>query len=129
VPRSTECLDEFYGSREVALRELQKSLDQHVRRAHAAVQEKAWTYLGAERSKKVNPFKQATSWEVFGALVPAFATLGLSTHEAIAVKQRYVEFQRRYDECRERYLLGEPDIFWPSGTWAMVRLFGQRAEA
>ena len=45
------------------------------------------------------------------------------------MKLEYVAFQRRYDECRERFLAGEQGVLWPAGTWAMVRYFGQRAEA
>ena len=102
-----ECLDAFYGSRDAARRAVEKSLEQHVERAHAAVRDKGWKYLGAERAQKVNPQKRARSWEVFDRLVPAFATLGLSPEEAIAVKLEYLQFQRRYDECRARFLAGE----------------------
>ena len=38
--RFPECLDEFDGSRESAIAALERSLEQHVQRAHAAVKEK-----------------------------------------------------------------------------------------
>lgn len=127
--RFPTCVDSFYGTREAAMAALKKSLVGHVQRAHAAVRSKGWKYLGAERAQRISPFKRATSWEVFDALVPAFATLGLSKDEVITVKLAYLDFQRRYDDCRARFLDGERGVVWPAGTWAMVRWFGQRVEA
>ncbi|MEM6956636.1 MAG: hypothetical protein AAF645_13160 [Myxococcota bacterium] len=68
-------------------------------------------------------------WEVFDALVPAFATRGLSHEERIKAKQRYKAWQEAYDECRRRFLEGEPNLLWPAGTWAMVEYFGQKADS
>ena len=114
--------------REGAEKELREALERHVKEARAAVRAKGWKYLGADRAMTVNPFKCATAYEVFGSRVPRLSTFGLKPEEAIVVKQEYVAWQLRYDECRERMLRGETGILWPPGTWAMVQFFGQRAE-
>ena len=119
---------EEYGGREGAMKVINERVDHHVQRAHRAVKKKGWTYLGAKRVKKQSPYKRAKSYEVFGRMTPHFATIGLSPEETIAVKQEFVAWQCRYDECRERFLRGE-DVIWPAGTWAMVQLYGQKAEA
>ncbi|MEM7609978.1 MAG: hypothetical protein AAF411_31920, partial [Myxococcota bacterium] len=124
-----EELIEYYGTRERAEHALEERLKYHVENAHAEMKRKGWKYLGAERAIKQDPFKQARSWEVFDALVPAFATRGLSHEERIKAKQRYKAWQAAYDECRRRFLAGEQGILWPAGTWAMVEHFGQKAEA
>ena len=76
---------------------------------------------------KLSPFKRAKSYEVFDKLTPHFATIGLSVEDAVAVKRQFLQWQARYDECRERFLRGEA-VIWPAGTWAMVQFFGQVAE-
>ena len=114
--------------REGAAEELRDALERNVQEARAAVRERGWKYLGAERATKVDPFNCAKAYEVFGSRVPHLSTFGLTREEAIAIKQDYVAWQLRYDDCRERLLRGETNILWPPGTWAMVQFFGQRAE-
>lgn len=116
-----------YGSREAAMEVLKERVDHHVRRAQQAVKEKGWTYLGARRVQKQSPYKRAKSYEVFGRIAPHFATIGLSPEDAIAVKLEFLAWQAHYDECRARFLRGE-NVIWPAGTWAIVHLYGQRAE-
>lgn len=116
-----------YGSREGAMTALEARLQDHVSKARRAVKEKGWKFLGANRVMKLSPFKRAKSYEVFGKLTPHFATIGLSAEETIAVKRGFLAWQARYDDCRKRFLGGEP-VIWPAGTWAMVQLFGQVAE-
>lgn len=118
---------EHYGSRKAAMTALKSRLHEHVDAARSGVQKKGWKFLGARRVMKLSPFKCAKSYEVFGKLTPHFATIGLSKEEAIAVKRRFLAWQVRYDDCRERFLRGE-SVIWPAGTWAMVQLFGQVAE-
>ncbi|MFT5359258.1 MAG: putative transposase, partial [Polyangiales bacterium] len=117
-----------YGSRDSALAALKARLKDHVDKALRAVKAKGWKFLGADRVMKLSPFKRAKSYEVFGKLTPHFATIGLSVEETIAVKRAFLQWQARYDECRERFLRGE-FVIWPAGTWAMVQFFGQVAEA
>lgn len=100
----------------------------NVEAARKEILVKGWKYLGADRATKVDPFKCAKAYEVFGARVPRLSTFGLTREEAIGVKQAYVAWQLRYDDCRERSLRGETNILWPPGTWAMVQFFGQHTE-
>lgn len=107
---------------------LNERLEHHLNNARRAVSANGWKYLGADRVRKLSPYKRAKSYEVFDALTPHFATIGLSVAETIAVKLEFVAWQERYDECRVRFLAGER-VVWPAGTWAMVQFFGQVAEA
>lgn len=117
-----------HGSAKRAKEVIQERVEHHVQRAQRAVKRQGWRYLGARRVERQSPYKRAKSYEVFGRIAPHFATIGLSREQAIAVKREFVEWQRRYDDCRERFLRGE-SVIWPAGTWAMVQLYGQQVEA
>ena len=121
-------LVESYGSVSSARALLNGRLEHHLGKARRAVEARGWKYLGADRVRKLSPFKRAKSYEVFDALTPHFATIGLSVADTIAVKREFVAWQDRYDDCRARFLAGEC-VVWPAGTWAMVQFFGQVAEA
>ena len=117
-----------YESEAGARAVLEERLKHHIQRAHAEIKRLGWRFGSAERAKKADHLKCATSYEVFGALVPHFSTIGLTREETIQVKQEFLAWQRRYDDCRERFLRGE-NVIWPAGTWAMVEHFGQTADA
>lgn len=110
------------GARQLLVDAIEKNEDV----ARAAVREKGYTFLGAERVRRCSPFKRATEYEVFGALRPRFSTKGGGKQAYLDAVARLKTFLDEYREAWTRWCAGEHEVVFPYGTWLMRVRFGAR---
>lgn len=91
----------------------------HERQAREKVAELGLRFLGAERCKKVSPYKRAHAYEVFGKIDPTFATKGGGKHAFPEAVRELREFRRWYRDALQAWRAGDRDVEFPPGTWAM----------
>ncbi|MEM6993688.1 MAG: hypothetical protein AAF721_24455 [Myxococcota bacterium] len=81
-------------------------------------------FLGEKRVLRQDPFDCPTSWEKRRGRNPTFASG--DRWRRVEAAQRKRGWQAEYREALAAYRRGEPNVQFPAGTWAMVKLYGCR---
>ena len=103
---------------------LQSEVDRQEAEARAFVKDQGWSVMGRVAVQSVSPYKCAKSWEEIGMLVPHIAA-GRGQKEArIAAIEELKEFRLAYAEAYLRWRLGNHDVVFPAGTYAMRKYHG-----
>ena len=92
--------------------------------ARDELRSRGWSVLGAERLRKLSPFKRARSWEPVRGLNPTFA-VGRNQKRAFLAAVRVVTaFRCAYKDALARWRAGVWDVVFPPATWLMRTLHG-----
>jgi REP element-mobilizing transposase RayT len=103
---------------------VQKELERQEREAHQEVKKRGWRILGAERVRRLSPYRRATSFELLRDRNPTFA-VGRGQRKAFfqAVAELRA-FRRAYRAALEQWRAGLRSVVFPQGTWCMCRVHG-----
>jgi len=108
-----------------AVREaVKEELERQERQARAEVKARGWRILGAERVRRLSPYRRATSFELLRSRNPTFA-VGRGQRKAFfqAVAELRA-FRRAYRQALEQWRAGLRSVVFPQGTWWMCRAHG-----
>jgi hypothetical protein len=116
-------LEQAYGPE--ALRDaVRVELDHQEQLARREVKRRGWRVLGAERVRRLSPYRRATSFEPLRGRNPTFA-VGRGQRkmffEAVAELRA---FRRAYRQALEQWRAGLRDVVFPLGTWCMCQVHG-----
>ena len=116
-------LEQSYGAD--ALREaVADELARQERLACQEVKERGWRVLGAERVRRLSPFRRATSFEPLRARNPTFAVGRGQRKVFFQAVAELRAFRRAYREALEQWRAGLRSVVFPQGTWLMCRMHG-----
>jgi REP element-mobilizing transposase RayT len=101
-----------------------EELARQERRAHTEVNKRGWRVLGADRVRRLSPYRRATSFELLRDRNPTFA-VGRGQRKAFfqAVAQLRA-FRQAYRQALEQWRAGLRSVVFPQGTWCMCRVHG-----
>lgn len=119
-------LEARFGSRKKARTAIRIASRRHAKRARQEMKCQGIEFLGKSEALHLDPTAQNVMWRLFDRRKSRLLTLGLSTAKASEVRLQLKRWKIKYVDCRHRLLNGAQDILWPFGTWAMVRLLGQK---
>jgi len=87
--------------------------------ARADVEAKGWAFLGADRCRKLSPFRRARSWEPLRSLNPTFAVGRGRREERRAAVTRVRSFRADYRAALASWRAEDRGVSFPYGTWLM----------
>lgn len=87
--------------------------------ARAEVKAKGWRVPGPIAVQRVSPYKRARSWEDFGKRSPHIAAGRGETAARKAAIARLRKFRADYREAMDRWVGGDREVLFPSGTYWM----------
>ena len=120
-------LEESYGAE--ALREaVQEELERQERMAHLEIRKRGWRILGADRVRRLSPYRRATSFELLRDRNPTFAVGRGQKKMFFAAVAELRAFRRAYREALEQWRAGLRSVVFPQGTWCMCRVHSALAE-
>ena len=116
-------LEESYSAE--ALREaVQEELERQERMAHGEIEKRGWRILGADRIRRLSPYRRATSFELLRDRNPTFA-VGRGQKrmffEAVVGASRV---STRLPRGARAVARGLRSVVFPQGTWCMCRVHG-----
>jgi putative transposase len=108
-----------------AVREaVQEELGRQERLARREIQKRGWRILGAERIRRLSPYRRATSFEPLRDRNP---TLAVGRGQRKVFFQAVAElraFRHAYRQALEQWRVGLRSVVFPQGTWCMCRVHG-----
>jgi REP element-mobilizing transposase RayT len=108
-----------------ALREaVREELGRQERAAHYDVCKRGWRILGADRIRRLSPYRRATSFELLRDRNPTFAVGRGQKKIFIEAVAELRAFRRAYREAFEQWRAGLRSVVFPQGTWCMCRVHG-----
>ena len=110
----------------LARQKMKEAVDEHARKGRAECERKGWKFLGANRVRKLSPYKRAKAYEVFGRRNPTFATKGGGMQTFFEAVHETRRFRAEYRSALEQWRAGDRDVVFPAGTWKMRVLHGAR---
>jgi len=120
-------LEESYSAE--ALREaVQEELERQERMAHLEIRKRGWRILGADRVRRLSPYRRATSFELLRDRNPTFAVGRGQKKMFFAAVAELRAFRRAYREALEQWRAGLRSVVFPQGTWCMCRVHSALAE-
>jgi len=120
-------LEESYSAE--ALREaVQEELERQERMAHLEIRKRGWRVLGADRVRRISPYRRATSFELLRDRNPTFAVGRGQNKMFFAAVAELRAFRRAYREALEKWRAGLRSVVFPQGTWCMCRVHSALAE-
>ncbi len=116
-------LAQRYAAQEVR-EAVDEELECHERLAHEEVKKRGWRFLGAQRIRRLSPYRRATSFELLRDRNPTFA-VGRGQRklffEAVAELRA---FRRAYRDALAQWREGLRSVVFPQGTWCMCQVHG-----
>ena len=113
-----------YGP-ELARERIRERVRQREHRAWNEARRTGRAFIGPRRLLKVPHTKRASSYEVFGSLNPQFAAAGNRAAATEAVR-RLRAFKAQYERALGRWMAGDRNACFPTGTWWMRVCHGAR---
>lgn len=92
-------------------------LGQMLAKAHAAVRENGWEFLGRAGVLATSFVRRARSFERKRQMVPRIAARSMFVRQRLLASQR--EFRRAYHAAVDAWREGRREIVFPEGTWWM----------
>jgi hypothetical protein len=113
-----------------AVREaVQEELLRQEREARQEVKKRGWRILGAERIRRLSPYRRATSCEPIRGRSPTFAVGRGQKKVFFEAVAELRAFRRAYRQALEQWRAGLRGVVFPQGTWCMCREHGAVAQA
>jgi hypothetical protein len=103
-------------------------LEGQERLAHQELKKRGWRVLGAERIRRLSPYRRATSFELLRGRSP---TLAVGRGQKKVFFQAVAElraFRHAYRQALEQWRAGLRSVVFPQGTWCMCRVHGVALE-
>jgi len=111
-------LEAFPGGLEEAQRALKSRCEELAKEARAMRHRLGLAY-GTPASAVQSKFThRSSSYEVFDALNPTFATGG-DPEAAEQAREARAQFVSEYARCKALWRAGDRNVIWPAGTWKM----------
>ena len=108
-----------------AVREaVQVELERQERLADQEVKKRGWRVLGAERIRRLSPYRRATSFEPLRDRNPTFAVGRGQKKVFIEAVAELRAFRHAYRQALEQWRAGLRSVVFPQGTWCMCRVHG-----
>lgn len=108
--------------------EVRNAVAQELRRqeelAHREVKARNWAVLGAERVRRLSPYRRAKSFEPLRSRNPTFAVGRGQKKVFFRVVAELRAFRRAYRQALEQWRAGVRDALFPPGTWGMCQMHG-----
>ena len=112
-----------------ALREaVGEELARQERVAHQEIKKRGWRFLGAERVRRLSPYRRATSFELLRDRDPTFAVGRGHRKVFFQAVAELRAFRRAYRQALEQWRAGLRSVVFPQGTWCMCRVHGAIAQ-
>ena len=112
-----------------ALREaVGEELARQERVAHQEIKKRGWRVLGAERVRRLSPYRRATSFELLRDRDPTFAVGRGHRKVFFQAVAELRAFRRAYRQALEQWRAGLRSVVFPQGTWCMCRVHGAIAQ-
>ena len=112
-----------------ALREaVGEELARQERVAHQEIKKRGWRLLGAERVRRLSPYRRATSFELLRDRNPTFAVGRGHRKVFFQAVAELRAFRRAYRQALEQWRAGLRSVVFPQGTWCMCRVHGAIAQ-
>lgn len=120
LPRT---LERSYSANEV--REAVKAeLEREERHARAEMKVRGWRILGADRVRRLSPYRRATSFELLRDRSPTFA-VGRGQRKVFSQAVAELRaFRHAYRQALEQWRAGLRSVVFPQGTWWMCQGHG-----
>ena len=107
---------------------VQVELERQERGAQSKIKKLGWRILGADRIRRLSPYRRAKSFQPLRDRNPTFAVgRGQQTVFFQAVAELRV-FRRAYRHALEQWRAGLRSAVFPQGTWCMCRVHGVRLD-
>ena len=108
-----------------AVREaVQMELERQERLAHHEIKKRGWRVLGAERIRRLSPYRRATSFEPLRDRNPTFAVGHGQKKAFFQAVAELRAFRQAYRQALEQWRAGLRSVVFPQGTWGMCRVHG-----
>jgi len=101
-----------------------EELEGQERRAHREIAKRGWRFLGAERVRRLSPYRRATSFELLRDRNPTFAVGRGQNRVFFQAVAELRAFRRAYRDALEQWRAGLRSIVFPQGTWCMCEVHG-----
>jgi len=101
-----------------------EELEGQERRAHREIAKRGWRFLGAERVRRLSPYRRATSFELLRDRNPTFAVGRGQKRVFFQAVAELRAFRRAYRDALEQWRAGLRSIVFPQGTWCMCQVHG-----
>jgi REP element-mobilizing transposase RayT len=101
-----------------------EELERQERLAHQEIRKRGWRFLGAERVRRLSPYRRATSFELLRDRNP---TLAVGRGQRKVFFQAVAElraFRKAYRQALEQWRAGLRSVVFPQGTWCMCQVHG-----
>jgi len=116
-------LEQAYGPE--ALRDAVRiELERQERLAHQEVKRRGGRVLGAERVRRLSPYRRATSFELLRNRNPTFAVGRGQRRLFFAAVAELRAFRRAYRQAFDEWRAGLREAVFPAGTWCMCKVHG-----
>ena len=120
-------LEQSYSAEQ--LREaVEQELERQERMAHGEIQKRGWRILGADRIRRLSPYRRATSFELLRDRDPTFAVGRGQKRMFFQAVAELRAFRCTYREALEQWRAGLRTVVFPQGTWCMCRVYGAVAQ-
>jgi hypothetical protein len=97
-------------------------LTRQERLAHQAIRKRGWRFLGAERVRRLSPYRRSTRFELLRNRNPTFA-VGRGQRKAfLAAVEKLRAFRRTYRRAFRQWRAGVRTVMFPEGTWWMCQV-------
>ncbi len=111
-----------------AAQEVREAVDEelacHERRAHEEVKKRGWRFLGAQRIRRLSPYRRATSFELLRDRNPTFAVGRRQRKLFFQAVAELRAFRRAYRDALTQWRQGLRSVVFPQGTWCMCQMHG-----
>ena len=112
-----------------AVREaVQAELGRQERRAYAEIKKRGWRTLGADRVRRLSPYRRAKSFELLRDRNPTFAVGRGQKKMFFEAVAELRAFRQAYRHALEQWRAGLRSVVFPQGTWCMCRVHGAVAQ-
>jgi hypothetical protein len=101
-----------------------EQLKRQERHAHQSIRKRGWRFLGADRVRRLSPYRRATSFELLRDQNPTFAVGRGQRKRFVAAVAELRAFRRAYRDALEQWRAGLRSVVFPRGTWCMCRVHG-----
>jgi REP element-mobilizing transposase RayT len=98
------------------------------RLARKEVAARGWRVLGAERVRRISPYRRAMSFEPLRGRNPTFAVGRRQKDAFFQAVAALRAFRRAYRNALEQWREGLRSVVFPQGTWCMCRVHGAAAQ-
>ena len=99
-------------------------LERQERLAHQEIRKRGWRFLGADRVRRLSPYRRATSFELLRDRNPTLAVGRGQKSVFIAAVTELRAFRRAYRDALKQWRAGLRSVVFPQGTWCMRKVHG-----